>query len=242
MNITVTDLHGQDIQFECGDTWVSKWMCEPILEGKTYPALPFLTDVKVVFDVGANCGAAAVHFARHYPGGTVHAFEPGSQQRALLERNAATHDNIVVHPIGLHSNDQTAALYMGTEDSGTSSIYPSHSNVEANEQVELRSALGWAREHGINHIDVLKLDVEGCEVDVLSSLEPLLATVQVLYVEYDSRVARRQIDDLVRDTHELFFAMFMGLDQGECMYLRKDLADHPNVTAALRSMLRPEPA
>ena len=79
MQLTVTSDLGDEIDFECADTWVSKWVCEPILQGKTYPALPFVDDVQVVWDAGANCGATTVHLARHYPNAVVHAFEPATE-------------------------------------------------------------------------------------------------------------------------------------------------------------------
>ncbi|MET0902827.1 MAG: hypothetical protein ABWZ52_06285, partial [Acidimicrobiales bacterium] len=72
MRFTVDGDDGAPIDFECGDTLVSRWVCEEILAGKTYPYLPFVPDVRVVFDVGANCGAATVHFARHYPDAAIH--------------------------------------------------------------------------------------------------------------------------------------------------------------------------
>ena len=42
---------GAVVEFECADTWVSRWVCQTILEDKTYPHLPFIDDVQVVFDV-----------------------------------------------------------------------------------------------------------------------------------------------------------------------------------------------
>ena len=74
--------------FECEDTIASAWVSQGILQNQTYPVLPFVDDVRVVVDAGGNCGAAAVHFARHYPEAVVHTIEPGSLQRAILERNA----------------------------------------------------------------------------------------------------------------------------------------------------------
>lgn len=230
---------GAELTFECADNWVSKWVCEPILQGRTYPAIPFVDDVRTVFDVGANCGATSVHLARLYPDATVHAFEPGSEQRAYLERNVASLPNVRVHPIGLHRHDDEVPLYRGDEDSITSSIFRRSVNVDESEQIVLRAAGAWVAEQGIEAIDVMKLDVEGCEVDVLASLAPLLPTVKLLYVEYDSRAARREIDDLLRATHEFYFGMFLALDQGECIYLRNDLADHPDTSDTLRRLLKP---
>ncbi len=237
MRFTVEGDDGTPIDFECGDTVASRWVCGQILVGKTYPFLPFVGEVRTVFDVGANCGAATVYFARHYPGATVHAFEPGSEPAAILRRNADGYPNVQVHPFGLHSVDQVVPLYKGGEDSILGSVFRRDINTDESEAVELRAGGTWAAEQGIERIDVLKVDVEGCEVDVLESLAALLPTVKVLYVEYDSRTARRDVARLVGATHELYTGV-MFLDQGECVYLRKDLADLDEASAYLLHLLR----
>jgi len=40
-----------------------------------------------------------------------------------------------------------------------------------------------------------------------------------MFVEYDSRHARRALDHLLDETHELYGGKML-LDQGECIYLR----------------------
>lgn len=237
MKFTVEGEDGAQIEFECADTIISRWICGEILTDRTYPYLPFVEDVQVVLDAGANCGATTVHFARHYPDADVHSFEPGSEPRAILERNAAHYPNVSVHPFGLHSTDQVVPLYKGDGDTGLGSVFSRAVNLEESEPVELRSAGGWAVEQGIKRIDVLKVDVEGCEVPVLESLTSLLPTVKVLYVEYDSRQALRDIDHMLEATHELYMGLLF-LDQGECIYLRKDLADLESATLHLRHLVR----
>jgi len=237
MKFTIEGDDGKPIDFECADTIVSRWVCNAILAGKTYPRLPFVDDVAVVFDVGANCGAATVYFARHYPGAEVHAFEPGSEPRAFLERNAAAYGNAHVHAIGLHSVDKVVPLYKGKGDSILGSVVPRDVNLDESELVELRAAAGWAAEQGITRIDVLKLDVELCEVDVLESLVDLLPTVKVLYVEYGSRQIRRDIERILDATHELYEGV-MYLDQGECIFIRKDLADLDAAHEFLKQLVR----
>ena len=236
MRFTVPAGDGELLEFECADSLSSRWVCGEILLRRTYPHLPFVDDVQVVFDVGANCGATTVHFARHYPDSEVHSFEPGSEARAYLERNAARYANVRVHPVGLYSTDGEMPLFLGDNDLGMASIHPRDGNRDESEFVRLRAAASWAAEHGIDRIDVLKVDVEGAEVEVLTSLAHLLPTVKVLYLEYDSREARRTIDDLLGPTHEIYLGSLF-LDQGEVVYLRKDFADHPDATERLRELL-----
>lgn len=227
MHFTVEGEIEPPIEFECADTIASRWVSTEILKGKTYPVLPFVSDVDVVLDAGANCGAASVYFARHYPRAQVHALEPAAEPRAYLERNVAGLGNVSVYPVGLHSVTAEMPLYHGNEDSITGSVFQRSVNLDTSELVQLCSARDWAADHGIDHIDVLKLDVEGCEADVLESLVDLLPTVKVLYVEYDSRIARRRIASLMDPGHEFYLGSLLTLDQGECIYVSKSLADHP---------------
>jgi FkbM family methyltransferase len=233
MRFTVRDDDGKLVEFECPDSIESRWTNGSILEGRTYPFLPFVDDVRVVFDVGANCGAASVHFARHYPAAAVHAFEPGREARSYLVRNVAALSNVRVHPIGLYSADQRARLYRGAGDLGQASVLRRAVNLDESEPVELRAGGTWAADQGIDRIDILKVDVEGCEVEVLEGLAALLPAVKVLFVEYDSRRARRALGRLLDPTHELYVGN-MFLDQGECTYLRADIAELDAATEQLR--------
>jgi FkbM family methyltransferase len=236
MQLSVALDDGQALDFECADNPVSRRVCEDILKGKTYPYLPFVEDVRVILDVGANCGATTVHLARHYPDADVHAFEPGSAARAFAERNTRGFPNVRVHPIGLFSCDMRTPLYFGDGDLGMASIHRRDVNLGESEVVDIRDARAWTAEQSIGRIDILKVDVEGAEVEVLLSLGHLLPTVKVLDIEYDSRRARRAIAGLVEGTHELYVGSLL-LDQGEIIYLRRDLADLPAATEHLRRML-----
>lgn len=237
MQLEIPDEDGGTFAFECDDTLPSAWVCTTILRDQTYPAFGFLEDVRVVVDAGANCGAASVHFARHHPEATVHAFEPARATRAILERNAARWPSILVHPFGLFDRDDEVPLFHG-DDSILASIHQREVNRHESEPISLRAAGAWAAEQGIDRIDVLKVDVEGCETEVLTSLAPLLPTVKVLYVEYDSRRARRDVDRLLEPTHELWFARLLALDQGECIYVHADLVDHDDVRERLVGLFR----
>jgi FkbM family methyltransferase len=233
MRFTVDDDDGEPVEFECPDSVASRWTNAPILEGRTYPYLPFVDDVRVVFDVGANCGAASVHFARHHPAATVHAFEPGREARSYLERNVAGLPNVRVHPFGLYSTHRRALLYRGNGDLGMASVIRREVNLDESEPVELRAGGAWAADQAIDRIDILKVDVEGCEVEVLEGLVDLLPTVKLLFVEYDSRHARKALGRLLDATHELYIGN-MFLDQGECAYLRADVAGIDAATEHLR--------
>ncbi|MCB0976181.1 MAG: FkbM family methyltransferase [Acidimicrobiales bacterium] len=235
MAITVETPDAETFEFRATSILNAAWTARPILDGLTYPALPFLRDVRTVLDVGANCGAASVYFAQQFPGATVHAVEPGSEQLECLRYNAAHFPGIVVHPIGLSSEDRTATLHLA-EDSGQASVYRSDWHDGRTEEITLRNASAWLAEQGISSIDVLKVDAEMSELEVLSSFAGMLPEVSAIYLEFGSSEIRRGIDRLLDPTHDIILAE-MTLDQGECVYLRRDLTRHPALRGRLLEIL-----
>jgi hypothetical protein len=75
------------------------------------------------------------------------------------------------------------ALFCRTIDGVTGSIFQRYvKTAEASETVPLRSFAGWLDDEEVSRIDLLKVDVEGCEVDVLEGLGDRLRDVQVVYL------------------------------------------------------------
>lgn len=237
MILEATTDDGAVLRIDCPRSLTSRWTNEAILRGATYPFVPFVGEVRTIVDAGANVGAATVYFAHRAPGARVHSIEPGAEARSYLERNVAHLPNVTVHPIALAGEDGTATLHVDRDvDLGQASIRHRHDGGHA-EEVTVRAAGAWAAEQGITAIDVLKVDVEGCELEVLESLGRLTATAKVLYVEYDDRRTRRAIDALLAPTHELYVG-FLFLDQGEATYVRSDLlTDDDAAREHLRSVL-----
>jgi precorrin-6B methylase 2 len=170
-----------------------------VLEGTTYPHLPFVPDIEVIMDVGANCGSASTWFSRLYPSARIFAFEPAAEPS--------------IHP-NLHTSDSS-------------------------ETIEIRSARGWFDQSGLDRLDVLKIDTEGCEVAILESLRGLLDRVKIIYLEFHNEPDRKVIDAMLGETHSLFVGRMIE-DEGEVVYLsrrhvpEKGTADLTHILAAGR--------
>jgi FkbM family methyltransferase len=194
-----------------------------IFAGITYPIVPLVSGVATVVDVGANIGAASVYFAMAYPDAQVYALEPGSSPLSLLRQNVMSLPNVKVFPFGLHSSEKTLTLFHGKSDSVESSLSSSSRTGSTNEQIRLMGAYQFLSERGIDKIDVLKIDTEGCEVPILRSLETYLPEVKVLYVEYHSERDRRLIDGILTETHVLWRGHATLAYRGEFCYLKRGL-------------------
>ena len=214
---------GGELLFHLFNNPVCIRISEEILAGQTYPEVPFVSEVKTILDIGANIGAASVWLATTYPGATVYALEPGSKQLKLLQQNTSSLPNLQVFPFGLYSSNRTVPLYSGRNDSVESSVFLTGRTEDQSETIELRAAPEFLAERGIQSIDILKLDTEGCEVPILRSLRQYLPVSKLIYVEYHSDRDRRLIDEILAETHVLWRAHAGLVYRGEFCYLRRDL-------------------
>lgn len=130
----------------------------------------------VFLDIGANVGQHSLFMSAH--AAQVHAFEPWPVARDALSRNIAINHmgNISVHGVGLSDHDHTAIYYAPTlSNRGTGSFVEGHnlSNREAG-TLPLVAGDPYLAAHGIDRVDVIKLDAEGFEPQVLAGLSQTL--------------------------------------------------------------------
>ncbi len=138
----------------------------------------------VVFDVGANEGEETLFAAKRVPNGRVFSFEPNPLVRARLRKNVELNgfDNVSIQAIGLDAQPGKLVLYGpsgrggdGTWNAGQGSIFP-RSGVDAPiGEISLSTLDRFVAEQSIPQIDLIKIDVEGAELNVLRGGERVLA-------------------------------------------------------------------
>jgi FkbM family methyltransferase len=213
--------NGEARPFYLFDTPLGRRVFEEVVTGKSYPLQPSFGEVQTILDVGANVGAASLYFALNYPHARVLAFEPEPQSYALLARNTQGLPRVEAYNFGLADEDRRALLYLGRQDSVTNSVCSSPENTGASVEVELREARTVLAEQGVEAVDILKLDTEGCEVPILRSLVGLLPRLGVVFVEYHDEEDRREIDRMLGGTHVLFQGRVLAPHRGEFCYLAR---------------------
>jgi FkbM family methyltransferase len=122
-------------------------------------------------DIGANSGYYAL-LAAHLvgPSGIVHAFEPNAAVRARLTNNIALNGfgNIVVHREAMTRQTGTVRFYKSawSANDGISSIIPKYGLEEEGEDVAALCLDDFAaRTLAGRPVDLLKIDIEGAEVE-----------------------------------------------------------------------------
>lgn len=205
-----------------------KELVTEIFAGRTYPGIDFLADrVDLVLDIGANIGAAAVFLSLAYPQARVAAYEPAAEPFALLETNAGPHPRIAVRKAAVSDRDGEATLHLGSEGSQTNSMVASFMTTVATETVPtVRAADVFRKEADQASCIVLKVDTEGCERPIFRDLEPLLARIAVVYLEYHAEADRQAIDRMLTGAGFLLFAGHSPHPhRGDLCFVRKALVD-----------------
>lgn len=149
------------------------------------------TPPKVMVDAGAYIGDTAVFFLNRYPAIKVHALEPNPESRAIAERNLAPYgDRVHLIPAAL-STTVGSASFGGTEMGARIG--------QAGEFEVLTTALpALLRRIPEGYIDILKMDIEGSEMEILSGdVSEWLPHVGLLIVETHSPAITEKLQEVM---------------------------------------------
>ena len=160
----------------------------------------------VALDVGANIGFYTLSLARLCKEGTVHAFEPNPAVFSKLEQHVALNraENIVLNPFGLAERQRKETLFFGDSNTGTGNIFEKKEHAV---EIELQRLDDYVRSRSFTSLDVVKVDVEGCEQAFWAGAQETMSSFHklILVMEFndDATTSARQnihalFDDIVR--------------------------------------------
>jgi FkbM family methyltransferase len=160
------------------------------LEAKTALEFIFHYGVKnpVVLDIGANIGTYSEAILKYAPNATIFAFEPSSVARKALEDRFFGNNAVKVEPFALGSEASTETLWSDVAGSGLASLTKrklEHFGIDFShsERVDVATLDSWAQASEVVP-NLIKIDVEGHELDVLKGGLNTLAIAQVIQFEF----------------------------------------------------------
>jgi len=150
-----------------------------------------ITKCKFVVDVGANCGQFALVARVLCDTATIHSFEPLLEPAKKFQRIFADDKKVILHNLALGAKEEKRKMHIsssidsssllpitalqenlfpGTEESGEMSVLvvPLHKVLDVNDIVEPA---------------LLKIDVQGYELEVLHGCESIINKFDHIYVE-----------------------------------------------------------
>ncbi len=154
-----------------------------ILHEQQYKMESRLPANATIIDAGGNVGISAVWFLAHCPDATMHVFEPAEENIRFLSRNLESFPKAKVFVQGIGAETDTMNLLHGAF-AGMHSLLPGLAEEGAPvEQIEVVTLADHMAAHNIARIDLLKLDIEGSELDAIHGLGERIRDVDVIIGE-----------------------------------------------------------
>jgi FkbM family methyltransferase len=186
MQPATTILPGCRFRLVDGPAFVSQW--KAIFEQESYAFEPSAPRPRIL-DCGANIGMASLYWTRAAPAARITAFEPDPQLVPVLRENLSACGASAVEVI-------EAAVWRANGEIGFRSGSPDASRVDERQVVDAVSCVR-LRDYLAEPVELLKLDIEGAEMEVLGDCADRLDSVALLFVEFHSFERRAQrLDEL----------------------------------------------
>jgi FkbM family methyltransferase len=148
------------------------------LKDKVFPA-------ETCFDIGANIGITTIWLAKNAK--KVFAFEPISSNLTRLTENLELNhiQNVEVFKEAVSDMEGSREIFL-YNSYGHHSLSPEHVSAPVSKEIIHSVTLdNFCREKSVEKIDVLKIDVEGFELEVLSGAHELLSKHCVKYIIFE---------------------------------------------------------
>ncbi|MCR5878897.1 FkbM family methyltransferase [Phenylobacterium sp. J367] len=141
-------------------------------------------------DVGGNIGDYTATLRARYPDLEIHTFEPAQRNVARLRTRFAEDPGVRIVPLALSDKGTSTTLYSNVPGSGGASLTRrnlDHLNIRFDLEekiVTTRFDDYWQAALQGRPIDLVKLDIEGHELDALNGFGDALAVTRVVQFEF----------------------------------------------------------
>ncbi len=158
-----------------------------------------------IFDVGANKGQYLSLALERLSGHEldVHCFEPSASAFRVLERDYGGREHVRLNNFGLGKEAEDRPLYYTGAGATTSSLIQRNlsglarqgKTFDHSEQVQIGRLDDYCERRGIGRIHLLKIDVEGFEMDVLEGACGMFANdgIEIVSFEFGAHQIERRL-------------------------------------------------
>src|SRR3989304_8304955 len=145
---------------------------------------------KLAVDVGANIGGYSQELRNKQRDLEIHIFEPASINLKKIRNIFANDSLVIINPCGISNRSGNAKLYSNYSGSGLGSLTKRRLdhfgiNFDCEEEIKLiRFDDYWKSTLKCRTVDIVKLDIEGHELDALNGFGCALAATKVIEFEF----------------------------------------------------------
>ncbi len=146
------------------------------------------TSCPVIFDIGANIGQTTSRFKERIPDSVIHAFEPNKSAYEELADNTKKMRGVHLNNLAVGARAGKRLLIENTCSEMSSFLEPGEccwGEIAGRRMVDIVTVDDYCRGRDIEHIDVLKTDTQGYDLEVLRGARSLLDrdSVRLVYME-----------------------------------------------------------
>ena len=164
------------------------------------------TNMRVAFDVGANVGDWTVEALAAWPDCQVHAFEVAPKTFEELTQRLAglpASKRAELNAVGCSDADGSQTMYYFPDHPDLTCDLPRHAHRSFTFEGKVVTLDRYCREKGIDHVDFLKMDVEGAEHRVLKGFKEFLAAKKVDCIQFEYGAFATQTRFLLGDYYTM---------------------------------------
>jgi FkbM family methyltransferase len=207
-NVLLSCDHGLMIvnRFDYNDKFVGHGQClldhgnmSTVEAQACYNVVKHINDA-VIVDVGSNIGTFTTWMARAFPMGKIYAFEPQREIFQMLCGNVAINNfyNVYAYNMALGSMSSKVEYrepdYFEPTDFGTFSLLKQQETGNTT-VIDLTTLDSFVEDYKISKIDLLKIDVEGMDLDVLKGSKQVIEKFSpVIFIECTDQNIKTMVD------------------------------------------------
>nr|WP_294861464.1 FkbM family methyltransferase [uncultured Fluviicola sp.] len=170
--------------------------------------LNYLKQSKTIFDIGANIGQTALNMFKTQQSKrlnpTIYAFEPYPKTFHKLKTNIDLNKNNHIRAFNIGLSNEKGILHMTQHSPSNSGGFRMTQESTNTISVPVISLDEFVYENHINHIDFIKIDVEGFEIQVIEGARKILETFKpILIFEYSLENIKAQNGDIQKLLNQL---------------------------------------
>jgi FkbM family methyltransferase len=195
-----------------------------------------------IADVGANRGQFTLIARKVFPLAKIHSFEPLAESVLIFKRIFDRDPNVTLHICAIGREKTTATIHVTKDDDSSSllpitklqsGMFPGATEKETRQVtvLPLKQALGST---SIPPASLLKIDVQGFELEVLIGCEDILNRFSHLYIEcsfielYEGQALAHQIiawleqrDFILHSVHNMYYQKNGMALQGDFLFTQR---------------------
>ncbi|MFC7299683.1 FkbM family methyltransferase [Herminiimonas aquatilis] len=171
------------------------------MQGKGYGAATIEQEVKLVLqlldlvpqlgvDIGGNVGNYTAELRRRYPSLEIHTFEPSATNVQKLKARFGNDELVKLVPYAVSDAEGTASLFANQPGSGLGSLTKrklEHFNIDFSHQETIQTVRFedyWKDRLNKRRLDIVKIDIEGHELNALNGFGTALHQTRIVQFEF----------------------------------------------------------